>query len=48
MSVLHPFENETQSIQIDELTIKNRLDRNHGFDQNDNELRKNHVCNSPL
>lgn len=25
--VLHPFENETQSIQIDELTIENRLDR---------------------
>ena len=27
MSVLQPFENETQSIQIDELTIENRLDR---------------------
>jgi hypothetical protein len=27
MSVIHPFENETQSIQIDELTIENRLDR---------------------
>jgi hypothetical protein len=25
--VLHPFENETQSIQIDELTIENCLDR---------------------
>lgn len=25
--LLHPFENETQSIQIDELTIENRLDR---------------------
>ena len=25
--VLHPFENEAQSIQIDELTIENRLDR---------------------
>ena len=25
--VLHPFENETQSIQIDKLTIENRLDR---------------------
>ena len=24
---LQPFENETQSIQIDELTIENRLDR---------------------
>jgi hypothetical protein len=27
MPVLQPFENETQSIQIDELTIENRLDR---------------------
>lgn len=27
MPPLHPFENETQSIQIDELTIENRLDR---------------------
>ena len=27
MPVLVPFENETQSIQIDELTIENRLDR---------------------
>ena len=27
MSPLHPFENETQSINIDELTIENRLDR---------------------
>ncbi len=27
MSALVPFENETQSIQIDELTIENRLDR---------------------
>ena len=27
MSSLHPFENETQSINIDELTIENRLDR---------------------
>ncbi len=27
MPALHPFENETQSIQIDELTIENRLDR---------------------
>ncbi len=27
MSCLLPFENETQSINIDELTIENRLDR---------------------
>ncbi len=27
MSSLLPFENETQSINIDELTIENRLDR---------------------
>jgi hypothetical protein len=27
MPALVPFENETQSIQIDELTIENRLDR---------------------
>ena len=27
MPALQPFENETQSIQIDELTIENRLDR---------------------
>jgi hypothetical protein len=27
MPTLIPFENETQSIQIDELTIENRLDR---------------------
>lgn len=27
MSLLQPFENETQSINIDELTIENRLDR---------------------